>query len=140
MKSAPRICRGETLTATRISSGQWVACLQASKRVHLPICTMRPHCSATWTKSPGRTRPLVGEFQRKSASNAYDPSVRTGDERLVIEFELVALHRDCEVGLHRPLSDHRFLNSRVEKAVIVLTTRLGGVEGEVRLAEQFLPA
>ena len=60
----------ETLTATRMSSGQVVAWRQASWITQSPIGTIRPVSSASGMKSAGETRPRSGWFQRISASNA----------------------------------------------------------------------
>ena len=66
-------CTGETLTATRICSGQRAACAQASRTTQAPIGTIRPVSSATGMKSAGEISPRVGWFQRsRLRTSKYD--------------------------------------------------------------------
>ena len=57
------------LTDTVISSGQLTASMQACWITHAPICAISPVCSAIGMNTSGGMRPLVGCFQRISASH-----------------------------------------------------------------------
>ena len=61
-------CSGETLTATRTSSGQLARSWQAVRSAHSPICAIRPVSSAIGTNFSGGIQPFCGWCQRSSAS------------------------------------------------------------------------
>ena len=135
--SAPRWnCTGETLTATRTSSGQRAAWRQASRTTHAPIGTIRPVSSAIGMKSAGETRPRVGMVPADQRLERADAVVLEVEQRLVIELELAALDREAQVGFELAALPAPAVEALLEESVGAAPGFLGAVEREVGVAQQ----
>ena len=119
--TASRSCRAETFTATHSRApGRPLRAparelAQRLGTTHSPISTMSPVSSAIGMKSSGETMPRLGCAQRISASTPTTSPVCDGDDRLVVQQELVAVQRvpQRELGLH-PAPD-RVVHRAVER-------------------------
>ena len=98
-------CRAPMLTdmrsglpTSRCQERPW---LQASPRTHSPIWASMPGVLATGMKSSGCTHAALGVAPADERLDADDLLRRGGDQRLVLEEELVALERPVQLGLQR---------------------------------------
>ncbi len=93
-------CSGETLTATRTSSGQFARSWQAVRSAHSPIVRDQAgilgDARRTWS---GDIQPFVGWFQRIRASKPRDPFGRGIDHRLIIQLQPAVRDRIAQVLL-----------------------------------------
>ena len=126
----------ETLTATRTSSGHFIAWRQASWITQAPIGTISPVSSASGMNSSGATRPRVGMVPADQRLERADPVGLEIEQRLVIELELAVGDRAPQIRFEPVARLRAGVHLGFEEAVGAAALALRLVEREVGMLEQ----
>ena len=129
-RDVERALRRGAARATRGPGGRRVSCTQR------PIGSIRPLSSAIGTKSPGSSRPRSGWSPAHQRLEAGDLAAAQGDQRLVVERQLVALERLAQLALDLEPAQRPGPHLGVEELAAGAAAFLGPVHRRVGVADQ----
>ena len=114
------------------------ACSQASLSTHRPSGMINPVSSASGTNRDGGTQPRIGWFHRSSASAPYDFAGHEVHDRLVVNLELLALHRPAQVHLELEVLHHLVMHRRLVHREVPLPPALREVHRQVGVPDHLV--